>query len=212
MTLDETKQKILSDNAFILSELERIQVLFRMKQVIRYHHVREEELDTESVAEHVYGMLVLMDYFWTLEEVTNERWDYRRAVQLALYHDIDEILTGDTIGYMKTSVDREKEFIAQQEIVGLLSPFSQPHVRSVLEEYERQETVESRFVKAIDKIEPLFHLINENGKRICLRNKATHTQSRSIKDKYVSAFPCIKRFNEVLNRYMLANGFFTPEA
>lgn len=210
MKPEETKQKIQTDDAFIMEELANIQVLFKMKRVIRYHHTRAEEVDTESVAEHVYGMQVLMDYFWPLE--ASEGWSYRRAAQMTLYHDIDEILTGDMIGYLKTPADREREFAAQQQIVSMLSPFSQPTVRSVLQEYEDQSTPEAQFVKAIDKIEPLFHLINDNGKEICLRNGVTHNQSRSIKDKYVEAFPCIKRFNEVLNRHMLENGFFAPEA
>lgn len=208
MSLEETRKRILEDDEFVLSEMRKIQQLSRMKKVIRYHHTREETIDTESVAEHVYGMQVLADYFLPLE---GNAWDYVRIQQMALYHDIDEILTGDRIGYLKTDADREKEYNAQVEVLELLPDLLKERASSCLQEYELQTTIESRFVKAIDKVEPLFHLINENGKEICKQNSVTHSQSRSIKDKYVAEFQYIKRFNEVLSQFMLAEGYFAPE-
>ncbi len=211
MTLEETRKRILEDEDFVLQEFRQIQEIFRMKQVIRYHHTREEVIDTESVAEHVYGMMVLADYFLPLEQEEGA-WNYARIQQMALYHDIDEILTGDRIGYLKTEADRAREYNAQQEVLKLLPQITREIAASCLLEYEEQKTVESRFIKAIDKVEPLFHLINDNGLEICRQNKVTYTQSRSIKDKYVKDFPYIRRFNDVLNEYMLEHGFFTPEA
>lgn len=208
MTLEELRKLILKDEEFVLSEMRKIQQLFRMKKVIRYHHTREEVIDTESVAEHVYGMLALADYFLPLE---GGDWNYVRIQQMALYHDIDEILTGDRIGYLKTDADRAKEYNAQKEVLELLPDLLKERAASCLAEYELQTTIESRFVKAIDKVEPLFHLINENGKEICKQNNATYSQSRSIKDKYVEEFQYIKRFNEVLSQFMLKEGYFAPE-
>lgn len=209
MTAEETRKRILEDDSFILSELEKIQVLFKMKRVIRYNHTREEEIDTESDAEHVYGMLALKEYFQPLEE-TGE-WDGEKIYQIALYHDIDEILTGDRIGYLKTASDREEEFLSQQKVIESLPESMQAEVQELIQEYEEQKTVESRFVKALDKMEPLFHLINENGKQILLRNGTTLAQHKSIKDKYVAEFPYLKRFNEVLSKHMVEKGYFTPE-
>lgn len=210
MNLEETRKRILEDDEFVLSEFKKIQELFRMKKVIRYHHTREEVIDTESVAEHVYGMMVLNDYFLPLEQ--NDDWNYARVQQMSIYHDIDEILTGDRIGYLKTDADRAKEYNAQKEVLNLLTDLNKESASSCLKEYEDQETIESRFVKAIDKIEPLFHLINESGKRLCKQTGVTHSQSRSIKDKYVKEFPYISRFNDILNNHMLENGYFAPEA
>lgn len=210
MTLEETRKRILENDEFVLSEMRKIQELYKMKSIIRYNHTRKEEIDTESDAEHVYGMFVLVDYFLPLESTGD--WDYVKIQQMALYHDIDEILTGDKIGYLKTDVDRAQEYNAQQEIVKMLPELMQEKVNMVLEEYEERETAEAKFVKAIDKIEPLFHLINENGKEILHRNKTTQSQSRSVKDKYVEEFPYIKRFNVILNQHMAENGYFAPEA
>lgn len=210
MTLEETRKRIMENGEFVLSEMVKIQVLYKMKSIIRYNHTRKEEIDTESDAEHVYGMFALIDYFLPLESTSN--WDYAKVQQMALYHDIDEILTGDRIGYLKTDADRAEEYNAQQEVVKMLPELMQQGISVVLNEYEEQQTVEAKFVKAIDKIEPLFHLINENGKEILHRNKTTQSQSRSVKDKYVEDFPYIKRFNVILNQYMTENGYFAPEA
>ncbi len=210
MTLEETRKRILEDDTFVWEEFRKIQEIFRMKRVIRYHHQRTEVIDTESVAEHVYGMMALIDYFLPLEET--DTWNYARIQQMTLYHDIDEILTGDTIGYLKTDTDRAKEYDAQKEVLELLPEIIRKSASTCLKEYDDQITIESKFVKAIDKIEPLFHLINENGKAICIQNNVTFSQSRSIKDKYVSEFSYIKRFNEVLSKYMLENGYFASLA
>lgn len=209
MTTQETKKRILEDDGFVISEMEKIQVLYKMKRVIRYNHSRKEEIDTESDAEHIYGMLALKEYFMPLEK--NDSWNGEKIYQIALYHDIDEILTGDRIGYLKTAADREKEFLAQQEIIKSLPESMQSEVKELLKEYDEQKTIESRFVKALDKMEPLFHLINENGKQILLRNGTTLSQNKSIKDKYVAEFPCLKRFNEVLTGHMVKEGYFSPE-
>lgn len=209
MTIEETQKRIREDDSFVMGELLKLQELFKMKKVIRYHHTREEVIDTESVAEHVYGMMVLIDYFLPLEQTGV--WDSEKIFRTALYHDIDEILTGDRIGYLKTQSDRENEKATQQKVVGSLPLSIQNKVNDLLNEYDEQATIEARFTRAIDKIEPLFHLINDNGKKICAGTGVTLSQSKSIKDKYVKDFPYIKRFNEVLTDHMIKGGYFSPE-
>lgn len=210
MTLDQIRQRILADDEFVLEELKRIQLLFKMKQVIRYNEKRQVEIDSESVAEHVYGMQILNDYFLPLEQ-GDEYWNYTVIQQMTVYHDIDEIVTGDRLGFLKTEQDRLRERDAEKEIVSQLSLVTQDLIAKSLEQYNKQETVEARFVKAIDKIEPIFHLINDNGKRVMHKNGTTLSQHKMIKDKYVEPFPYIKRFNEVLTEHMLENGFFSLE-
>ena len=57
MTLEEfTKERILEDTA-------KLQYLFGLKKVIRYNQGRAETDSTESVAEHVYGMHILAQYY-----------------------------------------------------------------------------------------------------------------------------------------------------
>lgn len=211
MNIDETREKILSDDQFVLDELARIQKLYELKRVIRYHFERNEEVDTESVAEHVYAMHVLVQYFLPLEDLGHTA-DRDRITAMVQFHDIDEIITGDMIGYMKTDADRAREADAQTQVVAELPDSMREHVQSVLEEYEAQETFEARFVKAIDRIEPSFHLLSETGKAICDVTKPKRAQHQSIKEEYTKPFPTIYRFNKIIEEEMYQQGFYSGDA
>lgn len=211
MTLEETRARILESDDFVFDEFRRLQVLYGLKNTIRYHHTRTEEIVTESVADHVYAMHALIAYFHSLEDL-DQTWNHEKIWFMCQFHDIDEIETGDIIGYMKTEAERRREAEAQQRIVMQLPYAMRIRVADALKEYEEHRSPEAQFVRAIDKVEPLFHLYNENGEQICQLNKTTYEQNRSIKDQYVEAFPYVKRTNEVMSRRMQEEGFFYSEA
>jgi len=208
MTIDETKHKILSDADFVASECRKLQTLYKLKSVIRYDFERHEEIDTESVAEHVYGMHVLASYFLPLEN-SDGSWDKEKIRLMIQYHDADEIITGDKVGYLKTLSDKENEAEAKVSIIRLLPDSLKVSVSEALEEYDEQATAESKFVKAIDKIEPGFHLYNINGIKIVQHLKVTRAENRSIKDKFIAPFSYINRFHNVVEEAMQNEVFFT---
>lgn len=193
--------------AFILEEVSKLQYCYGLKNEIRYGESRADV--TESVAEHIYGMHVLASYFQELEDPTHA-WNTARITQMITWHDMDEIETGDVIGYKKTEVDRQRGEDAMDVVISKLPTILQETVKKIVDEYSTQKTLEARFVKALDKIEPLFQLYNHNGKEILMRNKTTQADSRRIKDAYVASFPFMKQFNDVLNDRMEKEGFFSP--
>lgn len=209
MTISEYKDKLLTSDDFVVAELKKVQTLYELKRVIRYDHTREHEEHTESVAEHVFGMHCLVDYFLPLEDSKGE-WNKSRIHDLVQYHDIDEILTGDTISYLKsaTQEEHEHEHDAAKSIIAVLPDPMQGDLHSLLLEYTLRATPEAKFAKAIDKIEPVFHLYNEAGKRTLATLKATKDQHDRIKQPYVQEFPIIKRFFEVLSAQFEKEGFF----
>ncbi|MBP6881695.1 MAG: HD domain-containing protein [Candidatus Pacebacteria bacterium] len=207
MTPAETIQKILDSDEFVVEELKKIQTLFELKRVIRYNHTREHEEHTESVAEHIFGMHCLVDYFLPLEDIEG-RWNKSRIRDLVQYHDIDEILTGDTIGYLKTTEQEDHEHDAAKSIIAVLPDSMQETFDSLLAEYTLRATPEAKFAKAIDKIEPVFHLYNQTGKDILAINKTTKDQNDRIKLPYMLEFPIIKRFTEVMSDRFEKEGFF----
>jgi 5'-deoxynucleotidase YfbR-like HD superfamily hydrolase len=199
------------DDERIPEEVERLRYLFGMKKVIRYHLDRDDEVfDTESVAEHVYGMFILAEYFLPIED-PESAWDWMRIRRMMLFHDMDEIETGDKIGYLKTAEDRANEASARKRALRKIPAAMQEDVKNLMEEYEAQQTSEALFVKAIDRVEPSFHLFCEEGKRLLHRNKTTERQSRMLKDKYIEKFTALHAFNEYLTREMARRGFWTPE-
>ncbi len=210
MTLQETRKRILEDDEFVLSEVRKLQVLYVLKQEIRWARTRDVVEDTESVAEHVYGMFTLIEYFLPLED-SEEKWDREKIDRMALFHDIDEIETGDVLGYTKTEADRAHEREAMQRVITRLPETMRTKVIALTNEYEDQKSIESRFARAIDKMESSIHIYNDKGKEVVRANKTTYEQNKSIKDKYVEGFPYLKRFNKVIQNAMLDEGFFTPE-
>jgi 5'-deoxynucleotidase YfbR-like HD superfamily hydrolase len=190
----------------VMAEVLKIQYFYGLKKEIRYGEMRTDV--GESVAEHIYGMHILALYFLELEDAACT-WDRARIYEMITWHDMDELETGDVIGYKKTEADKEREATAIQSVIGRTPNTIKIRFVSILDEYQKQASVESRFVKGLDKIEPLFQVYNKNGKEILLRNKTTLDDSRRIKDRYVEAFPHMKHFNDVLNRTMDKEGFFT---
>lgn len=210
MTISETREKLLSDTAFVITELQKVQTLYELKRVIRYNHNRSEEQHTESVAEHIFGMHCLVDYFLPLEDTEGE-WDIARIRTMVQYHDSDEIITGDEIGYRKSAADHANERNASEVVLAKLPTHLAETVRQALDTYESQTTPEAKFVKAIDKIEPVFHLYNETGKTTLAKLRTTKDEHDRIKYPAVEPFPVIRRFAQVMTEQFMREGFYTEE-
>lgn len=206
MTLEETRKKILEDDEFVLSECRKMQTLYALKRVIRYSMSRAEDIDTESVAEHIYAMNALVTYFLPFEE----EMDLSKIFLLTEFHDIDEIETGDFTSYNKTEEQVAMGKAAVPIVINKLPEHIQPMVTDLLNEYELQETREARFVKAIDKLEPSFHVYSESGMKINHNvTGVSYADHRRIKDKYTEKFPFIHRFSDVLSRALRDEGYFS---
>jgi putative hydrolase of HD superfamily len=204
MTLEElTRERILEETA-------KLQYLYGLKRVIRYDQNRHETDSTESVAEHVYGMLILAQYFLLLEDKHGE-WDRARIFEMITIHDIDEIETGDVLGYQKTAETRALELDAMKRVLGNAPIHMQEHMNRRVSEYEARETPEAKFAKAIDKIEPLFQIFNEDGRAILKRNQTTAEQSLRIKTPYIQDFPFIKLFAETIHQALVDGGYYWKE-
>lgn len=116
--------------------------------------------DRNTVAEHSWR-LALMAFVITTE--CNVRVDMAHVLTLALIHDLAEAKTGDIDAYNQikegSSLVESKalqEATAMEEITGDLSFGSR--IYDLWQEYEAQETVESKFVRALDKIEGFLHI------------------------------------------------------
>ena len=191
----------------ILADVAKLQYLYGLKKVIRYDQNRHEEDSTESVAEHVYGMHLLAQYFLPLENPEGN-WDKARIYEMITLHDIDEIETGDVLGYTKTPETRALELESMKITIDKSPAHLQAHMHKRVEEYEGRETIEAKFAKAVDKIEPLVQIFNEEGRAILQKNKTTAEQSLRIKTPYIQDFPFIKSFAEAIHSALLEGGYY----
>lgn len=199
----------MEDESFVISECHKIQTLYGLKRVIRYGMNRTENIDTESVAEHIFAMCALAEYFLPLVDA-EESMNKSRILSLAEFHDIDEIVTGDFVSFVKTTEQVAEGKAAVPVVIAKLPDSMQQFVTELLKEYEAQETEEAQFVKAIDKIEPSFHVYSENGMKINHNvTGVSYKDHRRIKDPYTENFPLIHRFSDVLSRTLRDQGFFS---
>ncbi len=207
MTTSQIYEKLMTDDDFVLAEFRRLQYLYGLKQEIRYAQQRHEEIRTESVAEHVYGMHIIATYFLALED-QEHALHHDRVRELITWHDIGEIATGDMLGQLKTAADIAKDREGNALVIAELPEILKPHVSALLDEYEEQQTPEAQFAKAIDKIEVIFEYFDENYKVVFARNQTTKEQHYKTKLPYIGNYPVIQRFCNVISRELEAGDFF----
>ena len=139
----------------ILAEMRRIRELYVLKHTMRYRSTRDHSVHSESVAEHLFGIQVLAQYFLPLEDPSGTL-DRVRINELILFHEIGEIETGDILFHQKNSDDREVEQHAAERVVHRLPESLQGIASDRSREYDLNETPEAHFVHALDKVEPIF--------------------------------------------------------
>jgi putative hydrolase of HD superfamily len=129
--------------------------------------------EAESVADHEL-LTTLIAWIVAMDDPT---LDADRVLKLALVHDLTEALFGDDPPYDRADVPadpgerdaffrvrhlrtpenaaakRAAESDAAATLLDLMPEMARAEIGSLWEEYEAQETVESRFVKQVDRLE-----------------------------------------------------------
>ncbi|MCP3909372.1 MAG: HD domain-containing protein [Actinomycetia bacterium] len=128
--------------------------LDRLKGILRRSLVLAGER-RENSAEHSWHLAL---FAIVLAPYAEEPVDLARVVTMLLLHDVVEIDAGDTYIYDKAAVARkaEEEHQAAQRIYGLLPGDEGAELRGLWEEYERQDTADSRFAHSVDRLQPLL--------------------------------------------------------
>lgn len=131
------------------------------KNILRQTHLSGRGR-RENDAEHAWHMAVML---YLLKEYANEEFDLACAMMMALTHDIVEIDAGDTYCYDTEglSTQQEREQRAADRLYGLLPDDQRDELRGLFEEFEAGVTPESRFVKAMDNLQPLMLNVSNDG-------------------------------------------------
>jgi 5'-deoxynucleotidase YfbR-like HD superfamily hydrolase len=201
---------LTKSDAEILAIAHQLRVAYGMKRTLRYNSTRDFSVHSESVAEHVFALIFLATYFLPLEEV-GPSLDKAKLYEILLYHDFGEIIHGDAVTYYKTKEHAEREKEAAKDVFASL-PES---LREVAEErwraYEEHTCPEAYFAHALDKVEPLFELLDPVNERSVKRLKTTYTMHIGHKLKEVDAYPVMKRFTNVISNDMKERDVFWPD-
>lgn len=147
----------------ILTFLTRVNTL---KNVRRYKSSLSENGDT--VADHSWRLTLMI---FIIGNELKAPVQIEHAMKIALVHDLAELKTDDIDAYeviqKRVSLEEKQknEIIAMKEIVDGISFGDE--IYNLWEEFEKQETLEAKFVKALDKIEAFMHL-DETGTGVYL--------------------------------------------
>lgn len=157
----------------------------KLKTTMRF--LEGKDIVRESSAAHSWRLSLMT---FVLADELKLNLDTEKALKIAIVHDIAESITGD-IDFVLISggvVSREKkkklEEGAMQEIKNSLSEKAGKEIYNLWKEFETQSSNEAKFVKALDKLETLTHLI-EVGYKGYDRPEII----ASYADKAVKAFP-----------------------
>ena len=210
MTNEQIKEKILSDDQFVLAEVTKLQNIYKLKHEIRYAQNRTDGDLTESVAEHTWGMHVIANYFLTLEDDANE-WDHQNIFQMITWHDLDEIIIGDIVSYDKLTKHQFNEREIQNRALQQIPETLVKPISKILDEYDEKVTIESRFVKAVDKIEGYIQMYQSGFEPILHSFGRSAQHSHEVIGKHVSEFTYVSRFYTVLEKQLQEEGYFVED-
>ena len=147
----------------------------------------------ESVAEHSWR-LALMAYL-----VRDEfpELDMDRVIQMCLFHDMGEAVTGDIPAFEKNQADEETEKTAVSHLVEMLPEPRRSEVGALYAEMEERKTPEAKLYKALDKLEAL---IQHNEADISTWLPLEYDLQMTYGQEECEAFPYIRQLREIVRQ------------
>lgn len=117
---------------------------------------------TENDAEHSWHLALMAI---VLSEHSDQKIDLLKVIKMLLIHDLVEIDAGDVFLYdtVVNHTNTEAELTAARRIFGLLPAAQADDLIAVWEEFEAGETDESKFARAMDRLEPLLQNRSNSG-------------------------------------------------
>lgn len=117
----------------------------------------------ENDAEHAWHMAVMTVL---LSEYANEEIDVLRTMTMLLIHDLVEIYAGDTYAYDEEGkkTQKRRELVAADRLFQMLPEDQVKKFREIWEEFEAENTPESRFARTMDNLQPMMLNAATDGK------------------------------------------------
>lgn len=117
----------------------------------------------ENDAEHAWHMAVMTVL---LSEYANEEINVLRTMTMLLIHDLVEIYAGDTYAYDEEGkkTQKRRELAAADRLFQMLPEDQEKKFREIWEEFEAENTPESRFARTMDNLQPMMLNAATDGK------------------------------------------------
>lgn len=148
------KEDLLKQIEFI-KEIDKIKYIQRRTKLINSNRC-------ENDAEHSWHLAMMT---LILAEHSNKPIDVLKVIKMVLIHDIVEIDAGDTFIYdtQKNHTNTANELEAAKRIFGILPTKQRDELIDLWMEFEEGKTVDAKFAKAMDRLEPLLQNASNSG-------------------------------------------------
>lgn len=135
-------------------QLNFLREIDRLKTVVRQSPLLDASRK-ENSAEHSWHLAM---YAMVLSEYACGAVNTHRVIQMLLLHDVVEIDAGDfpIHGGASNDLQAEREAAAAARLFGLLPPSQGNEFLGLWQEFERAETEDAKFAKALDRFQPLL--------------------------------------------------------
>lgn len=145
----------------LLKQIEFIKEIDKIKYIVRKTKLINSDR-FENDAEHSWHLAMMAI---VLSEYANEPVNVTKVVKMVLIHDIVEIDSGDVFMYdtAKSHDNFDEELKAAKRIFGILPKAQAEEFINIWLEFEEMKTPESRFARALDRLEPLLQNASNNG-------------------------------------------------
>lgn len=139
-----------------------IKEIDKLKDIYRHTYLLSQTRK-ENSAEHCWHISMMALF---LAEYANSEVNLPHVIEMLLIHDIVEIDAGDTFCYDEAgnSDKYEREQQAANRIFSILPTDQADRIMQLWIEFEETKTPESRFANALDRLMPLIHNFNTQGK------------------------------------------------
>lgn len=198
--LRELDQRLADQFRFLLE-------IDRLKTVIRGSRIADATR-RENTAEHSWHVALFASVLseWALGEI-----DTSRVVRMLLLHDIVEIDAGDTPLFDEAANgdQPQREQNAADRIFGLLPSDQAESFRQIWEEFEAAETVNARFAKAMDRLQPILlnHIV---GGGTWTDYNVDEQRERSHTSRIAESSPALWAAAEAVFTDAINNGWLRP--
>jgi len=139
-----------------------VEFTHKFQQVKRVIYANGEDRN-ENDAEHSYQLALVG---WYLIDVKSLDLDIEKVFKYAIAHDLVEVYAGDTYFHTEDQKLRDSKKKREAEAAEKIGKqFSEmPELVKIIEEYERLESKESKYVYALDKVLPVMNIYLDSGR------------------------------------------------
>jgi putative hydrolase of HD superfamily len=161
----------------------------------------------ESVAEHCWHLSLLA---LVLEPHAPSEIDLVHVRDLITIHDLVEVYAGDTWFYADDADTAAREAAAAHKLLALLPEDGRDQLQTKINEFQAQETLEARYVRALDVLHPMVISYAPGG----FSESAPRLRASMILDRkrpYLEAFPVLWEFAVQLVECGIQRGVLDPD-